>query len=216
MLGLPSITEVDRHLPKEEFYKRLTMTPALRAEFVDGIDRIHVRNSLKPATMNVPAGPKVGEVLVLEVALKRREVPEGALTAIAAANAHKLLFACTYGDEACLAVLPKDLVVGPWVKASGVTIELRTSNLDQLWDSLASQVVYGDTGKVGTTVEERWENDTKLATMGQRLAQLKSRCGKERQFSRKNELFAQLKELESQIAAFEEGRWDGKDSTGHP
>lgn len=206
MLGLPSTTEVNRHLPKEEFYKRLKMTPALRAEFVDGIERIDVRNSLKPATMNVPIGPRVGEVLVLEVALKRREVPEGALAAIAAANAHKLLFACTYGDEACLAVLPKDLVVGPWVKASGATIELGASNLDQLWDSLASQVVYGDTGKAGTTVEERWETDTKLAAMGQRLARLKARCGKERQFSRKNELFAQLKELESQIAAFEEGR----------
>ena len=206
MLGLPSTTEVDKRIPKEAFYRNLKMSADLRASFTSDIDRIVVRNSLKSATTNIPAGTRVPEIMVLEVSLKRRRVPSDALRAIAAQNPHKLLFACTYGGECALAVLLGGLVVGEWQPLAETSIHLRAESIDAVWDSMASQIAYGDMGAGNETVEQRSANDAKLASMKEELAKLESRRKKEKQFARKNEMFEQAKELKRRIAAFEGGR----------
>lgn len=206
MLGLPSTTEVDKRIPKEAFYRNLKMNADLRASFTNEIEKITVRNSLKSSTTNIPAGTRVSEIMVLEVSLKRRSVPSAALRAIAAQNPHKLLFACTYDGECALAVLLGNLVVGEWQPLAKASIHLRAESIDVVWDSMASQIAYGDMGADNETVEQRRANDTKLAAMKDELAKLESRRKKEKQFARKNEMFEQAKELKRRIAAFEEGR----------
>ena len=206
MLGLPSTTEVDKRIPKEAFYRNLKMSADLRASFTNDIDRIVVRNSLKSATTNIPAGTRVPEIMVLEVSLKRRHVPLNALRAIAAQNPHKLLFACTYDGECALAVLLGGLVVGEWQPLAEASINLRAESIDAVWDSMASQIAYGDMGAGNETVEQRSANDAKLASMKEELAKLEARRKKEKQFARKNAMFEQAKELKRRIAAFEEGR----------
>ena len=155
MLGLPSTTEVDRVLPKRAFYEHLKLDPAARRSFVDDIESITVRNSVKPATTGIPAGVTVQEVLVLEVALKSEAVPEAALAAIARSNPHRLVFVCTRDGKACLAVLLGSLVVGPWQDAGELALRLDPTGMDQTWDLMASQAAYGDEGRAGETVEGR-------------------------------------------------------------
>lgn len=205
MLGLPSTTEVGRRIPKEAFYGHLKVSPALRQSFVEDVERFCVANSIKTSTTGIPDGERVHEVLVVEAALKARFVPEAVLSCVASANPHKLLFVCTYGDEACLAVLLKKLVVGPWRKFDGLELGLSASSIDDVWDSLASQVAYGDAG--GTlSVEERFETDAKLKALRDELARIETRGRKERQPARKNALFDKVQELKRQIAALEEDR----------
>ena len=206
MLGLPSTTEVDKRIPKEAFYRNLKMSAALRASFADDIDRIVVRNSIKSSTTNVPSGERVAEIMVLEVSLKRRQVPAEALRAIAAQNPHKLLFACTYQGECALAVLLKSLVVGDWQPLDGASIHQRADSIDAVWDSMASQIAYDDVGSESQTVEQRFANDAKLAAMKEELAKLEARRKKEKQFAKKNAMFEEAKKLKARIAAFEEGR----------
>ena len=105
MLGLPSTTEVGRRIPKEAFYSRLKVSGALRQSFIDDIERFVIANSIKTSTTGIPDGERVHEVLVVEVALKARRVPEEVLALVAQANPHKLLFACTFDDEVRLAVM---------------------------------------------------------------------------------------------------------------
>lgn len=206
MLGLPSTTEVDKRIPKEAFYRNLKMSAALRASFADDIDRIVVRNSIKSSTTNVPSGERVAEIMVLEVSLKRRQVPAEALRAIAAQNPHKLLFVCTYQGECALAVLLKSLVVGDWQPLDGASIHQHADSIDAVWDSMASQIAYHDAGSDTETVEQRFVNDAKLAAMKEELAKIEARRKKEKQFAKKNAMFEQAKKLKAQIAAFEEGR----------
>ena len=71
---------------------------------------------------------------------------------------------------------------------------------------MASQIAYGDAGGEAETVEQRYANDAKLASMRKELAKLEERSRKEKQFVKKNELFAKAKKLKAEIAAFEEGR----------
>lgn len=206
MLGLPSTTEVGRRIPKEAFYGRLKLSAALRQSFIDDIERFTVANSIKTSTTGIPDGERVHEVLVVEVALKARRVPEEVLALVARANPHKLLFACTFNDEVRLAVMLKSLVVGPWRPLDALALDVSVSDVDAMWDSLASQVVYNDVGAGSETVEERFEADSKLKGLYEELARVETRGRKERQVVRKNALFDRAKKLKRQIADIEEGR----------
>ena len=206
MLGLPSTTEVGRRIPKEAFYGRLKVSAALRQSFIDDVERFVIANSIKTSTTGIPDGERVHEVLVVEVALKSRRVPEEVLALVAQTNPHKLLFVCTHGGAACLAVMLKRLVVGSWCSLDCLTLDVNVSDVDAVWDSLASQVVYNDVGGGSETVEERFEADAKLKALHEELARIEARGRKERQVARKNALFDKAKELKRQIAAIEEGR----------
>ena len=209
MLGLPSTTEVDRVLPKRAFYEHLQLDPATRRSFVDDIESLTVRDSIKPSTTGIPAGSVVQEVLVLEVALKGATVPKAALAAIARSNPHRLLFACTRDGRACLAVLLGSLVVGQWQDAGELALRLDPTGMDQTWDLMASQVAYGDEGCAGETVEERHATDEKIERLKERLAKVEARHRKEKQFARRNRLFDEANDLRGQIRELEEGRDNG-------
>lgn len=206
MLGLPSTTEVGRRIPKEAFYGRLKVSAVLRQSFIDDVERFVIANSIKTSTTGIPDGERVHEVLVVEVTLKARHVPEEVLALVAQANPHKLLFVCTHSGEACLAVMLKRLVVGPWRPFDRLTLDMNASDVDAVWDSLASQVVYNDAGGGPETIEERFEVDAKIKALYEELARVEVRGRKERQVSRKNALFEKAKELKRQIAKIEEGR----------
>ncbi len=205
MLGLPSTTEVGRRIPKEAFYGRLKVSAALRQSFINDIERFVIANSIKTSTTGIPDGERVHEVLVMEVVLKDRRVPEEVLALVAQANPHKLLFACTFSGEVCLAVMFKKLVVGEWHNVDDISLALKATSMDGVWDSIASQVAYGDTGNESTTVEERFAMDAKLKVLREELSKTEARGRKEKQPARKNALFDQVKELQRQIAAIEEG-----------
>ena len=206
MLGLPSTTEVDKRIPKEAFYRNLKMSSTLRTSFIEDIDKITVRNSIKNSTTNIPTGAYISEIMVLEISLKARHVPVEVLSAIARQNPHKLLFACTYKNECALAVMLGDLVVGQWQPIDNMSIQLCASNIDALWDSMASQIAYGDIGSERETVEQRHANDAKLAALKDELIKLETRRKKENQFTRKNAMFEETKALKARIAALESDR----------
>lgn len=59
MLGLPKSTEFNKRLPKQKFYENLTITPALKKNFVDDIRMIYWCNKIAASTMNLAAGQTV-------------------------------------------------------------------------------------------------------------------------------------------------------------
>ena len=206
MLGLPSTTEVGRRIPKEAFYNHLRVNAALRQSFIDNIERFVIANSIKTSTTGIPDGERVHEVLVVEVALKARRVPEEVLALVAQANPHKLLFACTFNEEVCLAVMLKRIAVGEWQGIKDASLPLKATSMDGVWDSIASQVAYGDTGSEAATVEERFAADAKIKALREELAKTEARGRKEKQPARKNALFDQVQGLKRQIADIERGR----------
>lgn len=201
MLGLPDSTQLRCRLPKNAFYRNLKLNARLKASFVDDVEAFTVRNTLKPSTLGVPDGARVHEVLVLEVALKRRMAPEAVLMAIARGNAHKLVFVCTFDGGECSAVLlGEHLHVTPWVSAGTLRTPIATADMDAVWDSLASQLVYGDAGQLpACTVEQRHGRDAELQRLRAERERVATRMYKEVQPARKRELYARVRELDGQI-----------------
>ena len=157
----------------------------------------------KTATTGIPDGRNVHEVLVVEVALKAREVPGESLASMARANPHKLLFVCIHEDEACLAVMLSKLIVGPWRETSTLALGLNAANIDKVWDALAPQTAFGDMGMEDVTAEERFAVSARLKVLHEERDGVEARCRKERQLARKNELFRQMRALEKRIEEME-------------
>lgn len=206
MLGLPSTTEVNVRIPKEAFYRNLKLAPKVKDSFVRDIERVTVRNSIKSSTTNLPTGEKIPEILVVEVELKSREVPMDALKVIAGSNPHKLVFICTHEGEGCLAVMVKRMIVGDWGPIDSMALNLKSGDMDAVWDSIASQVVYEDDGVSDICIEQRVALDSKIASMKKEISALEARCRKEKQFNKKNEMFAMVKRMKSDLSLLEKGR----------
>ncbi|MDO4899179.1 DUF4391 domain-containing protein [Actinomyces sp.] len=184
-----------RRLPKEAFYRNLKLDARTRDEFVHHIESITIANSIKPSTANLDDGATVHEIMVLDVRLKGDEQPMRAIEAIASANPHKLVFHTEPGGVTY--VLRK----GMQSSVSIDTLDLAGKNLDTAWDSICSQVIFGDAN--GTDVDARVDHAKRRADLEEEIAKLDAACRKARQINRKNELFAQLKARQRELRQLE-------------
>lgn len=202
--GLPSTTVVGQRLPKESFYKNLKLAPVQKREFVDLIESITVAASVKDATVRVPPGEEVQEILLLDVVLRGPQIPESALIAVASQHPHRLLFACREpGGGACRFVLWRggQLQCGPWGVPDEQTLVLKGEDLGVMWDNLCSQVIFGDDD--GARVDERLQVRGSIARLTKELASVERRHAKEHQPAKRNELFAQKRALQRELAELE-------------
>ena len=197
MLGLPSTTEVGRHLPKEAFYRNLKLDARTRDEFVHLIESITIANSIKPSTANLDDGATVHEIMVLVVRLKGDMQPTRAIEAIASANPHKLVFRAEPAGITYL--LRKGLRSSDALDS----LTLWGKTLDEAWDSICAQVIFGDID--GTDVNARIVLAAKTAALEAEIVKLDAACRKARQINRRNELFAQLKAKQRELNALEGG-----------
>ena len=197
MLGLPSTTEVGKRIPKEAFYRNLKLDKKTRDEFVSLIERITIASSIKPSTANIKDGRKVHEIIVLSIELKGSDVPLRAIEAIAKNNQHKLVFRIESAGAT--------LVVhnGTHISNTIEQIALHGSSLDAVWDSIIAQVALGS--EDGKDVDARIATARRKAELGREIETLDAKCRKEKQISKRNELFGRLREREAELEALGKG-----------
>ena len=140
MLQFPKTSEFNKIMPKEAFYKNLTLSPDLKDKFVSNIKRIVWQNKLSATTLNIDKGAKVTEILVLVIELKKKAFEYKLLEAITRQNAHKILFVLRYEASAQLAVYHNKIYMTGWLPQDDITIEIKGLNLDKLWDNFVRQI----------------------------------------------------------------------------
>ena len=197
MLGLPSTTEVGKRIPKEAFYRNLKLDKKTRDEFVSLIERITITNSIKPSTANLRDGRKVHEIIVLSVDLKGSKVPHRAIEAIAKGNQHRLVFRIE-GIGATLVVHG-----GMHMSETIERIVLRGEDLDAAWNSIVAQVALGS--EDGRDVDVRIAAEKRRTELQKEIASLDSKCRKEKQINKRNELYVKLREKEAELDALGKG-----------
>ena len=82
MHDFPLSTEFNKRIPKQKFYKNLSVSPILKRIFVEQIRVIWWRNKIAPSTMNLAAGETVTEIEVFEVCLSTPQLDEAVLRQI--------------------------------------------------------------------------------------------------------------------------------------
>ena len=150
-----------------------------------------------PSTANLRDGRKVHEIIVLSMELKGSEVPYRAIEAIAKGNQHRLVFRIEGAGAT--------LVVHGGTHASD-TIEqivLRGEDLDATWNSIVAQVALGS--EDGKDVDARIASAKRRIELQKEIAALDTKCRKEKQINKRNELFAKLREKEAELDALGKG-----------
>lgn len=201
--GLPSTSLVGRTMPKKAFYEHLEVPARVKDQFVHGIECIELVAALKESSVHIPAGSEVSEIDVLGIHLKEEAVavPEAAIDLIARAVPNKLVFVCI-GKRGCKFVVRRDrLYEAAWVPLGEARLHLRGSTLDEVWDSLSAQAVFGDADPAD--FDERLQRANELASLRERLEKLQKKRRAEKQIARRNSLWDQIKAVEKRITELE-------------
>lgn len=82
MPGLPKSTEFNKRIPKQKFYKNLSLTPAIRKAFTEQIKMIYRKNKLSEDTLNLAPGERVTEIELFELKLASSDLDENVLCLI--------------------------------------------------------------------------------------------------------------------------------------
>ena len=143
MINFPDATYIHRRMPKEAFYKRLSLTTALKDKFISDVDRIYIENSL---TKDNP--------------LKKQEFDGKVVEAIARQNPHQLVFLLTYEDQRQLAIYHGKLYRTEWMPDEELKLDAHGFSLEEIWNGLIEQIAL---------YEERASSSERLS-IDQRLA----------------------------------------------
>lgn len=201
MLNLPSTVLVNRVMPKKVFYEHLKTTAAIREQFVQQIERIEMVASIKEASIHIPGDKDVAEIDVLALCLKGADVPYEAIELVAHSIPNKLLFVCLT-DESCKLLVRRDrLYETEWTPTDGAGLELVGSTLGELWDSIASQVVFDDPSPMDFA--GRLERKRRSEALRLELEQIERKRKSEKQIAKRNALFDRKRAIEEELSRLE-------------
>ena len=196
MLDLPEATRVHKRLPKEDFYKRLSLTAALKEKFVADVDQIYVENSLTKERLNLARDSAVQEILLLAVTLKKKDFDGKVIETIARQNSHELIFLLLYEEEAQLAVYRGKLYRSSWLLKTEIALAARGFSLEEILTGFIEQIaLVGEEGKPdeNRSIDERLHLQEKIGKLTKLIEKTERAAWKEVQPKKKFELFQKLK-----------------------
>ncbi len=199
MLGLPSLTEVNRRVAKEKFYQNLTLTPQLREMFKNQIDSVVWRNKLSDSTVSIAVGETVKEIQVFEIVLRQRGIEKRILSAIAKAIPYKILFILTFDKEVQTWIEVSGTFYNTdWLLLDGFTLKFEGLNLDALYENLVRQIS-GDRLGAEENIATAVDRDKQRQKLERDISALEKKVLREKQFNRQFELNIELKRLRIEL-----------------
>lgn len=203
MIDFSAATVVHKKMPKEAFYKHLSLTKSLKDKFVSDVERIYVENSLTQNNLKLTADSDVKEILLLSVALKKQEFDPKIIEAIAKQNPHKLVFHLTFEGRSQLALYHGKLYRAVWIPSEKVMLSAKGYSLAEIWDGLIEQIaLYEERAKssAGQSIDERFASQERIAKLQKQIEQLERKARAEKQPKKKFELHQQILKLKQEEA----------------
>ena len=202
MIDFPEATRVHRRMPKEAFYKRLTLTTALKEKFVSDVDRIFIENSLTMDSLRLTKESDVKEILLLTVSLKKKEFDGKVIEAIARQNPHNLVFLLIYEDEQQLALFHSKLYRSPWMQSNDLTLSANGFSLEEIWNGFIEQIaLYEERSESvdNLSIDQRIALQEKILKLEKDIQKTESAVWKEQQPKKRFELYAKLQNLKKEL-----------------
>ena len=196
MIDLPTSTHIHKRMPKEAFYKRLPLTPALKDKFVSDVESIFIENSLTIDNLRLTKESEVKEILLVVVTLKKQEFDGKVIEAIARQNPHKLVFLLIYEDERQLAVYHGKLYRTPWLP------ETDGYSLEEIWGGLIEQVaLYEERAESveGMTIDERLTLQERIVKLEKLIEKTEASAWKEQQPKKRFDLYTKVQKYKQDL-----------------
>jgi hypothetical protein len=189
-------------MPKEAFYKRLTLSSDLKEKFVTDVKRITLSNSLTAATLNLEAGAEISEILVLTIDLKKQKFDGRIVEIIARQNPHKLVFLLRFEDDAQLAVYYARLYTTAWLPYDEITLTAKGFTLDAVWQGFLEQIALQDCvteHKPDEDIDTKLQRQEMILKLQKEIEKMEKRTQSEVQPKKKFDLYQQLQEKKQEL-----------------
>lgn len=209
MIEFPAATAVHRRLPKEAFYKHLSLTKILKEKFVSDVDRIVVENSFTKENLNLAADAEIKEIMLLSISLKSQEFDGKVIEAIARQNPHKLVFLLSFENQQQLAVYHNKLYRTLWMNHDEIALKLQGYSLDEIWDSFIEQIALYEERAEQTadlSIEDRLEIQNQILKLEKQIDKTENAMWKEQQPKKKFELHTRLREYQKKLEDLKHGK----------
>lgn len=214
LFAWPQQAAVGRPVAKSKIYAHAKPTAALRALFVEQVESINWAYKLSPETINLPAKPAVAEIEVFEVTLKLPDVSHSVLRCIDKAIPFPILFVLRYeahsqpvaaykrpSDAASDQWVVGDYHAAPWQKDVDARPALPLAlDLPGLYEQLLRQHL-AVPARPGESLRDQLDRLSTLTAKQAAAAKLETRLAQEKQFNRKVELNAQLRNIRGELQA---------------
>jgi len=189
-------------MPKEAFYKRLTLSSKIRDKFVADVKRIVMEYKLAPDTINMAKGEEVSEILVLFIELKKQAMDYRIVENIARQNAHKLLFLLKYEEQGQLALYYSKLYKTSWMPLADINLEARGLNLDSIWEGFVEQIALQENVPIDDrlSIPEKLRKQDSILRLQKEIEKLERLSRNEKQPKKQFELYTRLQGLKKLLA----------------
>lgn len=209
MIDFSSATVVRRRLPKEAFYKHLSLTKTLKDKFVSDVDRIIVENSLTKENLNLTSDAEIKEILLLSINLKKQEFDGKVIEVIARQNPHKLVFLLVYEDRCQLALYHSKLYRTQWMDSSEVNLKPQGFSLDEIWDAFVEQIaLYEERAENADalSVDERLARQEQILKLEKLIEKTETSAWREKQSKKQFELYTRLRGYKQKLEELRHGQ----------
>lgn len=212
MHDFPLSTEFNKRIPKQKFYKNLSVSPILKRIFVEQIRVIWWRNKIAPSTMNLAAGETVTEIEVFEVCLSTPQLDEAVLRQIDKEIPYHILFLLEYEGKYQAWTAYKEAAgsgsnafkIGTyyhtdWMEESALPLKLDGLNTDKVYENFVRQIAGETLSGADETLKESVERDKRRQELQKQIAILQVKVRREKQLNKQVELNTKLKQLRRQL-----------------
>ncbi len=213
MFGLPQSTEYGKRIPKQKFYDKLNVSPALKRVFVEQIRVIYWRNKIATSTVNVAAGEDVSELEVFEITLSQKNLDQSVLLQIDREIPYHILFIWSFEGryQAWIGYKEETSVGGnaykvssyyhtEWMPEDKLHLNLEGISLDAVYENLVRRIA-GDAlqGGWAESLKSSVEKDKKRKELEKRIAVLQGKIRREKQLNRQMEMNGEVKSLRREL-----------------
>lgn len=211
MLTFPSKAAVGRIMPKEAFFKRLSLNSEIRDKLVSDVKRIVMEYKLSPDTINVDKDGEITEILILSIELKKQEIDYRIVENIARQNAHKLLFLLKFQDQGQLTLYYSKLYKTDWMLLTELNLDARGLNLDIIWQGFIEQIALQEdiiSASCNLSVAEKLKKQDTILKLQKQIDKIEREARNEKQPKKRFEIYTYLQGLKKKLAGEKgEGTW---------
>ena len=213
MYAYPPKAAFGKSLPKKTIYEHGRPTRRVQQLFVDQIARIVWQYKLSPETTNLAAKPEVPEIQVFSITLKANQLDEAVLRCIDKAINFPIFFEISFEDrvkEVAAFKRPSEADPAKWVVGEYFETDWQQSNkreslpvvldLLRLYEQMLRRLMPYPV-RIGESLKDYAERIGEIRICKGYCQKLEKQLEKEKQFNRKVEINAKLREAKNNLVS---------------
>lgn len=191
MLDIPKKCYVNKFLPKKLFYEKIAISPSVKEELTNQVDRITWLYKISPDTIGISKTDNVEEIEVFQLDLKEKMIPKNVIKVITKGIPYKIVFLLKYNKEYCYLLKIDDIYNLEWNKE--INIGFNAINLEVLYENIVKTIIgkKEDIRNFEIIIDEK----NKIDELNKKIINLRNKIKSEKQFDRKLELNTELNKL---------------------